>query len=187
MRRSRRCRWLVENGYVPRERHCLPHGRPYRQRSRWGGSAAPLPWGVRLRSPLRCPVSESARKRWSCSGGMAWSGWKSCAENGFEKSKTGKSEHRQTAGPANAEPAVFTMHRFRNSDSCAWTYRGIPHIGPEGAGWQASRSFYNIKRQTRSGRTFFSHTSEPSCSPCGVKGFLTKCSVGTAYKNQKNR
>ena len=22
-------------------------------------------------------------------------------------------------------------HRFRNSDSCAWTYRGIPHIGPD--------------------------------------------------------
>ena len=26
-----------------------------------------------------------------------------------------------------------------------------------------------IRRQTRSGRTFFSHTSEPSCSPCSGK------------------
>ena len=55
--------------------------------------------------------------------------------------------------------------------------------GREGAGWQASRSFYNIKRQTRSGRTFFSHTSEPSCSPCSGKASSTKCSTRTAYRN----
>ena len=135
MRRSRRCRWLVENGYVPRERHCLPHGRPYRRRSRWGGSAAPLPWGVRLRSPLRCPVSELVRKRWSCSGGTAWSGWKSCAENGFEKSETGKSEHRQTAGPANAGPAVFTISAGRWRAQCPASFRVWYGCRSEGCGF----------------------------------------------------
>lgn len=54
-------------------RQCLPRGRPYRRRSRWGGSVVPPPWGVRLRFPLWCPGSELARKRWNCSGDMAWS------------------------------------------------------------------------------------------------------------------
>lgn len=73
MCRSRRCRWLGGNECALCGRQCLPRGRPYRRRSRWGGSAAPPPWGVRLRFPLWCPGSELARKRWNCSGDMAWS------------------------------------------------------------------------------------------------------------------
>lgn len=73
----------VGSGYVPCGRHCLPRGRPYRRRSRWDGSAVRLPLDVRLRSPLRCPVSELAGRLWHYSAGMAWSRWRSCAENVF--------------------------------------------------------------------------------------------------------
>lgn len=57
--------------------------KPYRRRSRWDGSAVRLPLDVRLRSPLRCPVSELAGRLWRYSAGMAWSRWRSCAENVF--------------------------------------------------------------------------------------------------------